>query len=149
MEDDLPYLPVDASYNPEPRVDIFNDFKRYFIGDMASHDNVIYTAFRDSQGELPPVNQDAWLRRGAIHEQGHGLGDITQLQSNYMYATGNNTLTPWTGTYYNVSNVPNSEAESLQQEVLRLRKELDEMNAKIANTEKVSEVPEHRKISVK
>jgi hypothetical protein len=140
MEDELPYLPVDASYNPEPRVDVFNDFKRYFVGDMAFHDNVIYTAFRDSQGELPPINQDAWLRRGAIHEQSHGLGNI--VPSNFTYSVSNNTTdSRW--------NDPHTETASLQQEVLRLRKELDEMNAKIVNTEKVSEVPEHRKISVK
>ena len=148
MEDDLPYLPVDASYNPEPKLDVFNDFKRYFTGDMTVYGNVIYTAFRDSQGELPPVNQDAWLSRGAIHEQGHGLGNI--LPSNFIYSVSNNTTNSnWNSAYYDVSAASHPETESLQQEVLRLRKELDEMNAKIANTEKVSEVPEHRKISVK
>lgn len=148
MEDDLPYLPVDASYNPEPKLDVFNDFKRYFTGDMTVYGNVIYTAFRDSQGELPPVNQDAWLSRGAIHEQGHGLGNI--LPSNFSYSVSNNTTdTTWNRAYYDVSTALQPETASLQQEVLRLRKELDEMNARIANTEKVSEVPEHRKISVK
>ena len=146
MEDDLPYI-AEYPENRPLRFEVFNRNARYFINDWVSHNGVIYVAFRDTEGEAPDQNPDAWVRQPT----NLGLGITTTnfdtndlygrngLSDNYMYASGQVRQPAYIEEY---------EVTELRGTIEQLRRELNEIKQRLNTAEAYNNVESYRKIAV-
>jgi len=146
MEDDLPYI-VEHTENRPLRFEVFNRSARYFINDWVSHNGIIYVAFRDTEGEAPDQNPDAWIRQPtnlitgvtATTAYTNDLYTRNEFSDNYMYASAQVRQPAYIEEY---------EVKELRETVEQLRRELNEIKHRLNTAEAYNNVESYRKIAV-
>ena len=143
MDDNLSQIPDDDE--DAPKFEVFDISSNYYINDWVIHNGMVYSALRDTEGEYPDQNPDAWyplvlnteytINAGYINS---GYSTITTGNTgfNYMYANGSANLP--------VSN----EIYELRETVRQLRREIDEIKRQLNTVQESKNVESHRKIAV-
>jgi hypothetical protein len=157
MEDDLPYLADDEE---QPfRFEIFNRSSKYFVGDVVMYNGAIYTAFRDSEGETPDHNPDAWVLESAAPRYIYdGWGAIPLAVGSYNSVAANNPFlihttsdTSFNSSYYTsagTTEASSSEVHELRAAVEQLRREIAEIKERLNTAEAAKNIESYRKIAV-
>lgn len=156
MENDLPYLSDDE--DKPVRFEVFDRGSKYFIGDMVVYNGAIYTAFRDSEGETPTHNPDAWVLETAaplyIYDS---WGSIPLAGSYNTYDPGHYVVhttsdTSYDSSHYYTHNTPMDslrEVKELRATVEHLRREIAEIKERLNTDEIAKNIESYRKIAVK
>jgi hypothetical protein len=142
MEDNFTQIPDDDE--DAPKFEVFDISSNYYINDWVIHNGMVYSALRDTEGEAPDQNPDAWRCLTDVASSA-SWGSVYTNSGYHIFATGN-TRFNYDDTSSNA--YASSEVYELRETVRQLRKEIDEIKRRLNTAEDNKNVESYRKIAV-
>lgn len=144
MENNLPQIPDNDA--DAPRFEVFDINALYLINDWVVHNGMVYSALRDTEGEYPDQNPDAWYPltlntaytfNSEYTNSGYRYITAANTNFNYMYDNGSSTNPSTSNEIY-----------ALWEIVGRLSREIDEIKKHLHTVQESKNAENHRKIAV-
>jgi hypothetical protein len=151
MENDLPYIPEEDLHHFSAAP--YNRASKYFFGDTVTYKGAMYIASRESEGETPDHNPDAWtaIVTYPLHSYMAIASGYTDYSADQLYVN-NSSDTFYGARQYNNDVIRFSDSS---QEIHELRAIVDQLRTELAvikerlNAAEAGKKPEsYRKIAV-